>query len=605
MNAPVEYKQDYVDEQETSLSDYLSILGRRKKTFLTTVGLILSLAIGLAMSLPPIYRSSATILIHQKEISNELLSSSVEQDAGQGLEMLIRGVMTKPNLLKIVDKFDLFSNYRNDLSEAKILKKVHSSIGVKMLNPELAGQKKSPDKQGTAFEVSFEYEHDPELAQQVTSELTRLFLEKNLEGRRKLTADTTAFLISETKKIEKRLGEISSKFTAFKKKNSRLLPQQMEFMTSERERTDRELLTVIQEIRSIRASTIQLRGQLAGTKPYIYEDRTEIRNRKGEKVLSATGRLQTLQQKYHALIAKYSASHPSVKKIKKEIESLGGNVAAAGASPLVTDNLEIAEVELAEARQKYSGDHPEIRQLEAKVAQLRNESAAAGSIAANSKEFNTLKRINPAFSSLKAGVSSGEAELQSLYDRRDSLQAKLDDFAARMEGAPGVEQEYNRFNRDYEAALKQYRKITDKLSNAQRAEAFEKEEKGDRFALLEPPEVPMGPVKPNRPAIVMLGGLLGLGIAFGLSMLLESLDNSITGRRALVAITGMQPIGTIPVILSKTEAQSIQRQKMTNLILYLGIVGGLLASLAWVHFSYMSLDQLWAVVTRKIELMMF
>jgi uncharacterized protein involved in exopolysaccharide biosynthesis len=605
MNAPVEYKQEYVDEQETSLSDYLSILGRRKKAFLTTAGLILSLAIGLAMSLPPVYRSSATILIHHQAISNELLSSSVEQDEGQGLEMLIRGVMTKPNLLKIVEKFDLFSNYRNDLNEGKILKKVHSSIGVKMLNPELAGQKKTPGQQGTAFEVSFEYEHDPELAQQVTTELTRLFLEKNLEGRRKITADTTAFLISETRKIEKKLGEISSKFTAFKKQNSRLLPQQMEFMTSERERTDRELLTVIQEIRSIRASNIQLRGQLAGTKAYIYEDRTEIRNTKGEKVLSATGRLQTLQQRYHALIAKYSSSHPSVKKVKKEIESLGGNVAAAGASPLATDNLEIAEVELAEARQKYSGDHPEIRQLEAKVAQLRNESAAAGSIASNSKEFNTLKRINPAFSSLKAGVSSGEAELQSLYDRRDSLQAKLDDFAGRMEGAPGVEQDYNRFSRTYEGLLKQYRKITEKLSNAQRAEAFEKEEKGDRFALLEPPEVPMGAVKPNRPAIVMLGGLLGLGIAFGLSMLLESLDNSITGRRALVAITGMQPIGTIPIILSKTEAQSIQRQKMTNLILYLGIVGGLLAGIAWLHFSYMPLDELWAVVTRKIELMMF
>ncbi len=605
MNAPVEYKQEFVDEQETSLSDYLSILGRRRKSFLLTTGVILSLAIGLAMSLPPIYRSSATILIQQQAISNKLLSSSVEQDLDSGLEMLIRGVMTKPNLLAIVEKFNLFSSYRNDLSEAAILKKVHKSIGVKMLNPELAGQKKSATQQGTAFEVSFEYEHDPDVAQQVTAELTRLFLEKNTEGRRKITAGTTAFLISETRKIEKKLGEISSKFTKFKKNNSRLLPQQMEFMTSERERTDRELLTVVQEIRSIRASNIQLRGQLAGTKAYMYEDRTEIRNTSGEKVLSATGRLQTLQQKYHSLVSKYSASHPSVKKVKKEIESLGGNVAGAGASPLATDNLEIAEVELAEARQKYSGDHPSIRQLEAKVAKYRNEAAVTGSIVSNSQEFNSLKRINPAFSSLKAGVSSGEAELQSLYDRRDSLQAKLDDFAGRMEGAPGVEQEYNRFNRNYETALKQYRNITDKLSNAQRAEAFESEEKGDRFALLEPPEVPMGAVKPNRPAIVMLGGLLGLGIAFGLAMLLESLDNSITGRRALVAITGMQPIGTIPIILSKTEAQSIQRQKMTHLLIYLGVLGGLLAAIAWVHISYMPLDQLWALISRKIELMMF
>ncbi len=202
-------------------------------------------------------------------------------------------------------------------------------------------------------------------------------------------------------------------------------------------------------------------------------------------------------------------------------------------------------------------------------------------------------------------MSSGEAELQSLYDRRDSLQAKLDDFGGRMEGAPDVEQGYNRFNRDYESALKQYRNITDKLSDAQRAEAFESEEKGDRFALLEPPEIPMAPIKPNRPAIVMLGSLLGLGVAFGLVMLMESLDNSITGRRALVAITGMQPIGTIPIILSKTEAESIQRQKMMRLVLYLGVLGGGLAALTWVHISYMPLDELWALVSRKIELMAF
>jgi uncharacterized protein involved in exopolysaccharide biosynthesis len=604
MNAPVEYKAEHFEEQETSLSDYLSILGRRKKMFWATLGLILALAIGLALSLPPVYRSSATVLIKAQAIP-EQLSANQGEDMGENLEMLIRNVMSKPNLLHIVEKFDLFSDYRNELSEGAVLKKVQKSIGVKMLNPEISGAKKRVTQSiGTAFEVSFEYEHDPEMAQKVASELTKIFLEKNSEGRRKKTAGTTSFLISEVKKIEKKLGSISSEFTEFKKKNSHLLPQQMEYMTSERERTDRELLTVIQEIRSIRASNIQLRGQLAGTKAYVFEDRTEIRNTSGEKVLSATGRLQTLQQKYHSLVAKYSKEHPSVRKVKKEILSLGGNVKAAGASPLTTDNLEIAQVELAEARQKYSGDHPSIRQLEAKVARLQSE-LGPGSIVSNAQEFNTLKRINPAFASLKAGVSSGEAELQSLYDRRDSLQAKLDLFGQRMEGAPIVEQDYNRFSRKYESALKQYRTITDKLSDAQRAEAFESEENGDRYALLEDPEVPMGPVKPNRPAIVMLGGLLGLGMAFALAMLLESLDDSVTGRRSLVSITGMQPIGTIPVILSKSEAESIQKQKMTHLLLYLGILVGLLAAIAWVHISYMSLDQVWAQIARKVELMLF
>ena len=604
MNAPVEYKSEYIEEQETSLSDYLSILGRRKKWFWATLGLVLALAIGLAMSLPPVYRSSATILIQQQTIADEILRSSVEQDAGRGLEMLIRGVMTKPNLLAIVEKFDLFSDYKNSLSEGAILRKVEQSIGVEMLNPELAGVKSKSKQIGTAFEVSFEYQHDPEMAQQVTSELTTLFLQKNTEDRKKVTAETTSFLAGEAKKTEEKMALIETEFTAFKAKNFRFLPQQVQFMTSERERTERELLSVEQEIRSIRASNIQLRGQLAGTKAYIYEDRTLIRNTAGERVLSATGRLQTLQQRYHSLTSKYSEAHPSVRKVKKEIESLGGSTEAAGGSPLNTDNLEIAEVDLAEARQKYSGDHPTIRRLEARVARLQNQ-AASGSIVSNAKEFNTLKRINPAFSSLKAGVSSGDAELQSLYGRRDSLLLKLDEYSGRMEGAPGVEQDFNRYSRNYEIALKEYRNITEKLSNAQRAETFESGEKSDRFALLESAEVPMGPIKPNRPAIVLLGGLLGLGIAFGFAMLLESLDDSITGRRSLVAITGMQPIGTIPVILSKSETQTIKRQKITHLLLYLAILGGLIAAIAWVHMNYIPLDQVWEKLSRKVELMMF
>jgi uncharacterized protein involved in exopolysaccharide biosynthesis len=51
------------DSNEQHLSDYLAILRRRKKQVLRTAAAIFVLSVVLAFVIPPVYRSSATILI--------------------------------------------------------------------------------------------------------------------------------------------------------------------------------------------------------------------------------------------------------------------------------------------------------------------------------------------------------------------------------------------------------------------------------------------------------------------------------------------------------------------------------------------------------------
>ncbi len=583
MNAAVEDNRGFLADQETSLSDYIAIIRRRKKLFFFVSSIVATIAVGLALALPPVYRSTATILIEQPaSISKEfLVPGGADTPVDQTVEALVRSVLIKPNLLAIIDKFDLYSEFRDKVPEEVLAKKMEKSIKVNMLNPEVKGAGKGRKSGAIALELAFELQGDPELAQQVASELTDLFLRENDVKRQQITGKTTEFLRQEAEKLEKELAEIEKEFTAFKEKNLGLLPEQTASIIAEQERTERELLGVQQQIQAIRASTIQLRGQLAGTDPFIYEDRTLIRNEEGEKVLSATGRLQTLQQEYHSLIAKYSENHPKVKKVRREIESLGGDVNAAAASPLVNDNLEIAKVQLAEALQKYSPSHPEVRRLQAKVSRLEREAALIAP-QTSAKEFNTLRRVNPVFSSLKSGIASGEAELASLNARKAELQAKLDSYAARMELAPHVEQEYNRIKRKYDDTLKELTDIRSKLNAAQRVEALESSDTTDRFILLEPPEVPVSPVKPNRPAIIALGVLLGLGLAFAAVMLAESLDESIEGPNALVSITGARPLGTIPVILSHSEAAAYIRNRRLKMV---GVLIGVAASIAGVVWA--------------------
>ena len=58
----------HVDDHERTLDDYLAILKRRKWQLILPALLLSMVAVLAALLLPPLYRSSATILIEQQEI---------------------------------------------------------------------------------------------------------------------------------------------------------------------------------------------------------------------------------------------------------------------------------------------------------------------------------------------------------------------------------------------------------------------------------------------------------------------------------------------------------------------------------------------------------
>lgn len=547
MNEITQAPGDLYDDAP-SLADYIEIILRKKWLIGAIVLIGTAISAGIAMRLPPVYESSGTILINEKRPAKNVVKGGVSADVPvqYTVEILTRSVMTKKNLTKIANELDLFPEIREKIPESALAGMVQGHVKFSMLGTEVENMMLGRNsKTQQVLEVTFDYENEPETAQRAAEELINLFLAKNAEEDRVVSDDARNFLLKEKRKNSEKLKKLENELTAFKERNFGLLPKQMELIVSERERTERELLDVEQQIRSTRSNIIQFGGQLSTINPYIYEDRTVIRNKEGDKVLSATGRLQTLQQSYHELISKYSPQHPKVKKIVREIESLGGDVAEISASPLTNDNLELAEVELAEARQKYSNSHPLVKSLEAKVSRLKKESVTGGAISER-KDFNTLRRINPAFSSLKTGISTSEVELKSLYERRDKLLQKIDEYTGKMSLGPSVEEELTRLDRDYESVLKQLSEIDDELVGVDRQRAFKKNAiLSDTFVLLEKPELPLGPVKPNRKAIVALGLLLSLAFSIVLAILLDSLDESINGQHALKRLTGRAPLGVI------------------------------------------------------------
>jgi uncharacterized protein involved in exopolysaccharide biosynthesis len=256
--------------------------------------------------------------------------------------------------------------------------------------------------------------------------------------------------------------------------------------------------------------------------------------------------------------------------------------------------VERVEVELAKAREKYSADHPDIARLTRQLSQLRSEQAEARAAPQSGPRESP---DNPAYISIQSQLQAAEAELAALAEQRNAVREKLAEYEDRIMQTPIIEREYLQLTRAHESALESYRGIKEKQMQAQLGESLETERKSERFTLLEPPLLPEQPHWPPRKLFIVLGFLLSLGVGAGIASLVEVLDTSLHGPRQVAAVVGAAPLATIPYIRTKTEQLHALVRRIAFATAFVGVVAG---TLVYVHYSVTPLDVLWAGVETRV-----
>ena len=75
-------------------------------------------------------------------------------------------------------------------------------------------------------------------------------------------------------------------------------------------------------------------------------------------------------------------------------------------------------------------------------------------------------------------------------------------------------------NRDYENLRLNYQSMLNRKMEAQLAENLEKTQKGERFRIVDPANLPQVPYWPDK-KIILLIALIGAGVGFGLTLLIR------------------------------------------------------------------------------------
>ncbi|UCD77256.1 MAG: hypothetical protein JSW26_17740 [Desulfobacterales bacterium] len=517
--------------------DYFDILKRRKWSLILPALIVMLIGIAVALGLPPIYKSTSTILIEEQGIPSDFVTTTVTSYAEQRLQTINQRIMSFSRLLEIIQRFDLYPEYKDKWTTEEIVEKMQEDTILEPISAEVIDRRTGrPTSATIAFTLSYEGKN-PRTVLQVANVLASLFLSENLQEREKQAKETSAFLESELDKLKTELTDLEARIAVFKKEHINELPEVMQVNLQSLDRIERDIALAGQQLRKLKENEQYYLTQLASIEPYINDEEESTSRR----------RLEELKVELVHLTKRFSDEYPDVKKTRAEIAELEKTLAAT------------------EGKRKSNGQAPD----------------------------------NPAYINLAAQLASTRAEIDSTRSSIETLQLSAKEFRRRMSATPHVEEAYNAMIAERSNTQAKYNDLMQKLMEARVAQGLEKEQKGERFTLIDPARLPEKPFKPNRLAIILIGFVLGSGAGIGLAALREFSDDTIRKVEQLERATKFPVLAGIPRILTNKD---IIRRRWKRLALAGGTVCVIAAGLLVFHFVVMDLHIFWAKLMRRLAI---
>jgi len=341
-------------EYEMSVNDYIAVIKHHALLLILSFAVILGLSVVVAISIPPVYESSGTILVESQQISPDLVAANSNTFADERIEVIRQRVMTREHLQGIIDKYNLFASQSRQLSVSEKIDEMRNAITVSLVSATVKGR----GEVTIAFRLSFEH-RQPEIANKVANELVTLFLDENIKQRTERASETTEFLTQEADKLRVELEALENRLADFKQAHSNALPEHQELRMNMLSRAEIELKEVDRDYKTAREELRfnELELSAAATKhvsPGAGVDKQQD--------------LGSLKAEYTRLLSLYTEAHPDVRAVKRKIAALEATKGAGGAAASVNLDLAKAQARIAAAETRIKSLADQKQEILKKIA---------------------------------------------------------------------------------------------------------------------------------------------------------------------------------------------------------------------------------------------
>jgi polysaccharide biosynthesis transport protein len=530
--------EEISEEQNSERPDiqhYLNVVRRRHIHFLIPLFLGWLVVWGASWVLPVRYKSSTLILVEQPTMPKNYVEPNVSDDLQQRLQSITQQILSRTRLLLIINKLHLFGDSQGQITPDEKVEHMRKGIDIELVHD-------SHGEQITAFKISYSA-HDAHVAQQVTSELTNLFISENLKVRQQQSEDTTKFIGSQLENARATLTEQEAKVREFKGEHEGELPTQ-------------------------EASNIQI---LSGLQAQLQNEQDSLNSAKQQRVY-----LQTLIEQYRSL-------HTTSPR------AADGTPTGLSAIDLELDKL---KSKLADLSSRYTDHYPEVENLKEEIA--RTEKRRSVLVAELKTKGNSGRQsddsivADPSQSSpqlqLQGQLQANQAEIANREQAIAGLKARVAGYQDRLNTAPTREQQLADLTRGYDQSKANYDDLLKKKNESAMATSMEQMQQGERFSMLDPPTLPVKPDFPNRLKFCGIG--LGVGLALGLIVAggFEVMDHRLHSEKEIKILLPMAILSEIPEIVSPSDERSSKKKMMLGWAMAAMVIATILAGSA---FSYL------------------
>ena len=296
--------------------DYLSIARRWAVAMILTFGTVLAASVVVALIVPRVYESTATILVEGPQISSDVVQSTVTGAAADRIQAIQRRIMTRESLARIAEKHGLFQPADGqEASEVHVANQMRDSIRVEQMSTSSSDWNRPATT--ISFNLSFQY-GDPVKTLEVTRELMNLFLAVNAQERVDRASRTTEFLTQEADKLRAQLEALEKEIAAYKLRNGASLPENqtmsvtnLQRLESELRDAERQQRTAQDELRSLEVDLAAARSgvSMPGVTPSQAPSSTE---QELDRARAELARIRGI----------YTEDHPDVRTQSLRVQSL-------------------------------------------------------------------------------------------------------------------------------------------------------------------------------------------------------------------------------------------------------------------------------------------
>ncbi|MEK6778004.1 MAG: GNVR domain-containing protein [bacterium] len=543
------------------IRDVWRIIRKRRWIILIPAISIFTVVTLIAYILPAIYKSETLILIEDQKIPLEYVQSTVTSQVEERLNVINQRIMSRTKLEEIMRKFNLYAEYNDDWTREEIIEKMRKDIAMEIVSAQGVSKSGQPVTFTVAFKLSYEGK-DPRTVQAVTSELASLYIGENLKVRVDASAMTTRFVSDELKKMETEIARIGKDISDFKQQHLDELPEQMQVNIANIDRYERYLETNHRDLEMAKSNLVFLKGQLVMTNA----DATMISS-SGQRVLSPKEQLELDKTQMISMQSKLSDNHPDMIELKKRIARLESEVNSGGEIKTLKESLAGKESELAAIASKYTEKHPDVVRIKAEIEDLKKKIEAVE----NAPDLEYASNpTNPAYINLQTQIESKRLEIPALEQQEKEYKRLIEYYQQKVANAPVVDKTLASMQSDYDVARTNYQALTNKETQAKISESLENRQQGERFAIIDPAQMPEEPYKPNRIAIIFIGFILGIGAGAGAGFLSEYQDQSFSSLDDLRGFANLPVLAVIPKVVTPHEI--LTKRKRCKVILVSSLI---------------------------------